>query len=149
MAYNVLTGCSFVSNLVITVALTLQIYFTQRLVSHYPAGVIKYNMNDTQFIRQLAVSALFKFSLPLFVVSLCLLLLITIYRVAAVATCAALAFGLGAMIVCRHAYFQKFRNLVDTPTSTGRCPFRVFCAGKMDGEINKMLGSLSPGGVKS
>lgn len=137
MAYNFTMGVSFILNVIITIIMTLQLYFTQRLISHYPVSVARRFMTDTQYIRHMAVSSLFQLSLPLFSISICLLMFITIDNISAIAISIVMIFGVFLMTICRYIYFQKFIRLVDNYSLNDKC------------EINVEFGSLSPGSIKN
>ncbi|CAN0200108.1 unnamed protein product, partial [Ascophyllum nodosum] len=72
--YNVLMGVSFSINVVITVMLTLQLYFAQRLVVRHSAVIAMRYMDKTEDLRHLGVAVFYVVSIPAFMVAFTLLL---------------------------------------------------------------------------
>ncbi|CAN0422823.1 unnamed protein product [Ectocarpus sp. 12 AP-2014] len=120
VVYNLLMYCSFCTNMLVAVVLTLQLYFTQRLATLHSPTVAERFMRTTQGIRHLAVCSFFYFSLPAFMIAFAILLFTVLEEDAAICTSVVTLIGLGLVGGSTSYYFRAFKNVVHAPVPMTR-----------------------------
>ncbi|CAM9583263.1 unnamed protein product [Ectocarpus sp. 4 AP-2014] len=120
VVYNFLMCCSFSTNVLVTVVLTLQLYFTQRLAALHSPTVAERFMRTTQGIRHLTVCSFFFFSLPAFMIAFAVLLFTVLEEAAAICTSVVTLIGLGLVGGSTSYYFRAFKNVVHTTVQMTR-----------------------------
>ncbi|CAM9154202.1 unnamed protein product, partial [Ectocarpus fasciculatus] len=109
VAYNTLMCCSFSTNMVVAVIMTLQLYFTRRLAMHASPTKAADFMATTEDIRHLAVQGFFYLSLPTFMMAFTLLLFTVLEEVAAICAAVMAIIGLGSSVGSIWYYVLKFK----------------------------------------